>query len=449
MPAQPSALVPPAAIELEGPIAAVATPAGKGARAILRISGMHLDRWLPFLPTPLSRGCVPCELLVRELSAPVPIHAICWPSPHSFTGQDVVELHLLPASPLVTAVLCELERRGIRQARPGEFSLRAFLSGKLSLPQAEAIQHLVEAPDPVAARQAWDQLMGSATPRLHGLREDLLVVLAELEASLDFSEEDLSFLGKEQLLERLRNAQTELEECLRAVRLGRTARLPRVALVGPPNAGKSSLFNALSAGGRALVSPEAGTTRDVLLAEVDLGTLTIELADCAGWESEPAGEIATLAQRHAEQVIATADLVLECRPCTEETGPVRLASPKRWLVWTKADLAEKESCSPSAEDMVTSAITQRGIANLRERLEQHFSGSSNWNAGRSSGQVLNLLRQAVAGVEAAREQLAAGQPAELACLELRSSLDALGQLVGVVYSEDLLDRVFSRFCIGK
>ena len=217
------------------------------------------------------------------MASPLPADLYLLPAPHTYTGQDVVEIHTLSCPPLLELLIAQLLQAGARAARPGEFTMRAFLAGKLDLTRAEAVHAVIEADDADELKQALTQLAGGLARPLEGLREDLLSLLADVEAALDFSEEDLQFVGREDLLLRLTRGMAQLTTAAPQLEQRAVADRPfRVVLAGRPNAGKSSLFNALG-GASALVSPEPGTTRDYLVQRLDLGGATVDLVDTPGW----------------------------------------------------------------------------------------------------------------------------------------------------------------------
>src|SRR5262249_43566086 len=302
--------------------------------------------------------------------APLPADLYFWQGPHSYTGQDLVELHTLGCPPLVERAIAELLAAGARAARPGEFTLRAFLAGKLDLTRAEAGLGVLQARSRGELKQALAQLAGGVARPLQELRDDLLNLLADVEAGLDFSDEDLNFVGRDDLLKRLgkglalvTNLGRQLEQ--RAV----TERPFRIVLGGLPNAGKSSLFNAL-AGARALVSPQPRTTRDYLVYPLALAGVNAELVDTAGWH--PAnGEIEEQAQALGREQAEQADLVVLCH---DVKTPVS-ESEKRWLAQdTPAVLGVVTKCD-QAEGLPgwlsTSAVTGFGLEALRRRLADH------------------------------------------------------------------------------
>ncbi|MFO0844555.1 MAG: tRNA modification GTPase [Gemmataceae bacterium] len=428
-------------------IVALSTPAGPGARAVVRLSGPQAADAVRAVFEPAGE-MPPRGRLVEGSAGGLPATLYFFAAPHSYTGDDVAELHTLCCPPLVEQLVARLLQAGCRAARPGEFTQRAFLAGKLDLTRAEAVHAVIEANGQPELRQALAQLAGNVATPLTALREDLLNLLADVEAGLDFVDEDVAFIDQRELLLRLGKALAQVtlvgkQFDSRAVASGAF----RVVLAGRPNAGKSSLFNAL-AGAHALVSEGPGTTRDYLVARVDLDRVQIELIDTPGWRPAE-GEIESQAQALGRARQADADLVLLCveigsPPSPEEAALLDQPHPPVERVATKCDLA-----SPKEGWLATSAVTRQGLNDLR-RLLAARSRSRPQPAlapsfSRCKGHIaacLDRLRRAHA---VALEQ----DPPEILALELREALEQLGEMVGAVYTDDLLDRVFSRFCIGK
>src|SRR5262249_35573292 len=263
----------------------------------------------PVLPS--RRRCYVGSVALPDVGSPLPADLYVWPAPRTYTGQNLAELHTLSCPPLLDLLVARLLNAGARAAGPGEFTLRAFLAGKLDLTRAEAVLAVIEAGSRAELKQALAQLAGGVTRPLQELRGDLLDLLADVEAGLDFAEEDIHFISPENLLNRLAKGLAVLTVLGRQLEQRSVAGRPfRAVLAGRPNAGKSSLFNAL-AGGSALVSPEPGTTRDYLTRTLDLDGLKVELVDTAGWQ-EAADPIAEQAQALGRGQAGEADLVLLC-----------------------------------------------------------------------------------------------------------------------------------------
>ncbi len=468
MSARASNLTPTFHHRLEDTIVAQATRSAPSARAILRISGPEgwpriRSRCVSDAPWPetLPRRRWFCRFQPWQQCEAIPITVLTWPGPRSYTGQDLIELHL-PGSPaLVEVLFAWLLQPPLRLAEPGEFTLRAFLAGKLNLLQAEAVHGLIEAQTQDQWRAAMDQLTGRLTSPLASLRERLLQLLAEIEAGLDFAEEDLSFLHPNEVQQQLAESLTEVDHCLREAAKSTPKDRPfRVVLAGSPNAGKSSLFNALLRRHAALVSPHPGTTRDYLEAAILIDEVPIELVDTAGLAEvdvdDHAHEVDQLAQQVRGRLWSEADLILLCVAShdTDKAAQQRLEQEVSCLpievpvmrVLTKADLGTVEQ--PGF--LSTSMMTGQGLAELQSMMLQQARRSRTLASGSSSlRRCLAQLATTKQHLEQCQQIILLSEPAELMAFELRLAVDALGQIVGTVYSEDLLDRVFSRFCIGK
>jgi tRNA modification GTPase len=340
-------------------------------------------------------------------------------------------------------------RAGARAALPGEFTLRAFLAGKKDLPQAEAVHAVIEAGTDSDLRTALAQLAGGVSQPLSSLRSDLLDLLADLEAALDFADEDIEFVGKSESLNRIDSALGQLTALLRQLSERTVSgRSVRVALVGLSNAGKSSLFNALS-GGEAIVSPIPGTTRDYLTKRIDLGGVVVELIDTAGWQ-EAEDTIAEQAQQLGSEQTTHADIILWC----DEAGAFGEADAARLnatgaeiiRVCTKADLHALHSVWNA---IACSVMSHGGTELLCVILAERVDSLARPALAPSQSRCRHHITTCADHLGAARDHVAANDPPELAASALRAAIDQLGEVTGAVYTNDLLDRIFSRFCIGK
>lgn len=461
LPHQAPGLSPDTLLHYEDMIVAPATAMGPGARAILRLTGEGTWSTIRSLlhpkediPVEITQGRFPAQLRLPDFYSPLPVHVQAWAAPFTYTGQDLVELHLISSPPLVQALLDHLMELGARLAEPGEFTLRAYLAGKLDLTQAEAIHALSTSQDSLELRTALAQLAGGLARPLDALREEILLLLAEVEAGLDFADEDLTFIEPDDLVWRIdacRSALLDVQDQMK--RQGRTAVSYRVALAGLPNAGKSRLFNALLGGVEALVSAQPGTTRDYLTKTLQVQGVSLELVDTAGHE-EPADEIEEQAQRHRSQQLGQADLIIYCFDATrgltadEERWLQESADRKVLLVATKSDLPGNTSLPDGA--IQTSTITGAGIATLRfalsERARLQLKPAS---MSPSLSRCQQHVDQAIESLHQSIELVHEKRHMELVASELRQALDQIGHMVGAVYTDDLLDRVFSQFCIGK
>lgn len=424
-------------------IAAVASAPGPGRRAVVRVSGPDAVRLVSRAATesPSPGRLIEARLSLAGLSSPLPAQLHFWPGPRSYTGQDVVELHTVGSPPLAERLLADLIAAGARAAGPGEFTLRAFLAGKKDLSQAEAVLGVIEAGTEADLHRAFNQLAGGVTAPLAALRDDLLNLLADVEAALDFADEDVTFVERPDILHRLAAGLAHLANLRRQLDdRGVSGRPVRVAFVGKPNAGKSSLFNALARADAALVSDEAGTTRDYLTRTVELGGVPVELVDTAGWD-ESADTIAAQSQRLGRGSAEAADVQIWCVPADERftggpAGEVIRAA-------TKADLG------PAADGIPVSVVAPGGADQLRAALADKVASLARPPLAPSLSRCRGHVGAASGHLKAAHRHALEGDPPELLAAALRAALDQIGELAGAVYTPDLLDRIFSRFCIGK
>lgn len=451
------------AYHLDDTIAAIASPPGGAARGILRISGIATAQTLAacFVPQDAAKdlqsmtlaSVVPGDIGLAS-SQRLPGRLYWWPNERSYTAQPAAEFHTLGSPPLLEAALASLCRAGARLAEPGEFTLRAFLAGRLDLTQAEAVLGVIDATGRSQLDAALVQLAGGLGGPLQWLRDDLLNLLAELEAGLDFVEEDIQFITPEELLNRLSSAETAVEATLQQLgSRGESTARPRVVLVGLPNVGKSCLFNALS-GGEALVSPIQGTTRDYLAATIDCCGIPCELIDTAGYETAAAGSLESIAQDLRDSQHTAAQIELLCLDATRpplEWEQQQLGSLRegRLLVLTKCDAIAGEPFANGA--IRTSGLTGEGLPELRKRIADTLCqvASSETGVAATALRCGESLRLAQESLRRGVELVAESAPEELIAAEVRIALDELGRVVGAVYTDDILDRIFSRFCIGK
>jgi tRNA modification GTPase len=440
-------------MDLADTIVALASAPGPGARAVIRLSGSEAasiakTHFTSATPISSARRLYSGSVRCPSWSGPLPADLLVWPGPRSYTGQDMAELHLFSSVPLVESTVAALLDAGARAAQPGEFTLRAFLAGKRDLPRAEAVHAVITAADRAELKLALAQLAGGITQPLDGLRDDLLNLLADVEAGLDFSEEDIQFVGRDDLLLRLARGLAHLTTLKRQIEDRTVASRPfRAVLAGAANAGKSSLFNALGQAS-ALVSAMPGTTRDYLLQRLNLDGAVVELADTAGWQPE-ADEIERQAQSLGAAVAQQADLVLLCI----EAGRGMTVAERRWLARSNPPvlgLATKCDLAAAQETLLpTSAVSGAGLADLRAQLARRARTRPAPSLAPSLSRCRHHVEACLDHLRRAHAAVLFVEPPELLALELRGALDELGAMAGAVYTEDLLDRIFSRFCIGK
>jgi tRNA modification GTPase len=431
-------------------IVALASPAGPGLRAVVRLSGPSTAYILKSLApafsadAPAARRYVRAQARFPELHSALPLDVWFWPAPATYTGQDLAQIHLVSSMPLVQLVLTRCQQAGARPAGPGEFTLRAFLAGKLDLTRAEAVLGVIEANTAEELREALTQLAGGLAQPLKLLHEDLLNLLADVEAGLDFTEEDIRFVEPTEMLGRLAKALAQVTLVQRQLASRSLGHRPfRIVLAGPPNAGKSSLFNALT-GSRALVSAEPGTTRDFLEAPLPASDTPMTLVDTAG-QYESAEAIEGAAQRLGAEQSRRADLTLWCSAPDAAADPGDAIPRDRVLcVHTKSDLP---SAPPT--DLAVSVRTGAGLDELRRELQARARLHAGSPLAASLSRSRAHLEACLEHLRGAHRLVLEKDPPELLALELRLALEELGAIVGEVYTDDLLDRIFSRFCIGK
>lgn len=458
-------------LQVDDTIAAIASAPGGAARGIVRISGPEAIRCLTPVFT-AENGCSLSDLRSASVvrgqfdlgpgCGKLPAIAYVWPTRRSYTRQISAELHLPGSPPLLEAALNAVLRGGARIARPGEFTLRAFLAGRLDLTQAEAVLGVIDAESSTQLQTALGQLAGGLAGPLNSLRGELLDLLAHLEAGLDFVEEDIEFISAEELTRQLRDAQQRVQSIARQMQSrGEVATQRRIALVGLPNAGKSSLLNALAGEAVAIVSNVAGTTRDYVTRIVTIDGIDCLLVDTAGVETlDDAESIEAAAQTLASQQATQADLTLLCLDATQprsEWEQQQLATPddKRIVVLTKADQLEHSPdsgfCSAHDDAVLTSSVDGCGIDRLKQAIAlrlQSLQADANVVAG-TAARCRESLHLAAESLSRGLAAAGGGLGDELVAAEVRSALDELGRVVGAIYTDDVLDRIFSRFCIGK
>lgn len=379
-------------LDWEDVIAAVATPPGPAERSVIRLSGQDVVGVLrpSFSGESADASWTGTRLAFRNPGrfqiagwrVPVPVDLWFWPTTRSYTGQPSAELHFIGSPPIVDAILEQLYRQGARPARAGEFTLRAFLAGRVDLVQAEAVLGVIDAADHEQLQTALNQLAGGLSRQIAEIRELLLVDLADLEAGLDFVEEDIEFVQREQMLRRIDQAlafaRKLWQQCEDRMVSGTR---PRVVLAGLPNAGKSTLFNRLIGEQRAIVSDQAGTTRDYLSVELHWNGQAIELIDTAGVDAGADG-ITAQAESLRQLQVAHADLVMWCSSLTANIEEAQLdehlfqqaTSSSRGVlrVWTKSDAATPQGAASRLEALFVSSQTGQGLDVLRHAVTERF-----------------------------------------------------------------------------
>lgn len=454
------------------PIVAIATAPGRGAVGIVRLSGPNLA------------GCIQA-LCGRELTPRLasygpfldatgqPIDyglALFFPSPHSYTGENVLELQAHGGPVVLQLLLARClsagQEIGLRLAEPGEFTQRAFLNGKLDLAQAEAVADLIDASTEAAARSASRSLCGTFSEEIHHLRQGLVQLRILVEASLDFPEEEIDFLQRDDAKGQLARLHTALDHILARARQGALLREGMtVVLAGQPNVGKSSLLNALAGAELAIVTPIAGTTRDKVSQTIQIEGVPVHIVDTAGLR-QTNDEVEQIGVSRSWEAIGNADAIIFLRDLSrigqaaydqaeseiaQQISELVQHSKPLVEVWNKQDLLMHHVRPPEGA-LCISAVQAEGLEALRQRLLQ-WAG---WQSVASEGvymarsRHLNALRLTQDHLNQARKHLEHPCSAlDLTAEELRLAQQTLGQIVGEFTADDLLGEIFSRFCIGK
>lgn len=450
-------------------IAALSTPAGHGAIAIVRLSGGDAHAIASHLVTPwpiAARRVTLCAIVGGQESGGIIDRALVtrFDAPHSYTGEHMVEIACHGGVAVSAAILEAVTRGGARSAEPGEFTQRAVLNGKLDLLQAEAIADLVDARTHALRRAAMRQLDGGLSDALAQLRERMLHVEALLAYDIDFPEEDDGPISREAVTATAEEVRYALQQLLATVPLGEVAREGAlVVIAGAPNAGKSSLFNALLGEARAIVAEIPGTTRDAIEARVEAGGWPLRLVDTAGLR-ETSDVVERLGIEVSERHIRDAHVILVCAESLSglREGMERvhgIGGGARIAVLTKADQAGPQttrdrSWSDGEGEVAVSAVTREGLGELVERIGEVLSRSV--GAIASDHPIVTRARHREALTQAQQEideflRVWEGEavPASVAAVHVRSATYALDELIGSVDVEDVLDVVFRSFCVGK
>jgi tRNA modification GTPase len=448
--------------EFEDTIVAISTPPGRGGIGIIRLSG------------PAARTIAEPLLKLRHALAPAQarfaeIHdstgetldeaVVTWfEKPHSYTSEDIVEIAAHGSPVLLDHILRQCIAAGARLAEPGEFTQRAFLSGRLDLTQAEAVSDLIEATTLHQARIAAQQLGGSLSRQITPIKQQLTTLIAALEAGIDFAEDDIDVLPANEITNRIQSIQNPLTTLEQTFSYGRIIHDGfTLAIVGRPNAGKSSLFNRLVKRDRAIVTATPGTTRDLVTERVSIEGVPVELIDTAGLR-ESTDEAESLGIAKSREAMAEADIVLLVLDATEpfheedEAAITSLATRLFLIVINKNDLTRidpsKRYPHPTLE---TSALTGAGIAELRRAILSLLTGE----APSAETALLTNLRQqqsvslALEALGRAKQAIVATIPHEMILLDLYEALHPLDALTGTTTSDDILNLIFTKFCIGK
>ena len=455
-------------------IVAIASPHGPGARGIVRLSGANtVDCVAKIFEADCGSDLSGLSFADRVAGRlvfdglEIPGSLLLWPTDKSFTRQPSAEFHTFGSTSVLELVVNEVCRHGARPAEPGEFTMRAFLSGRLDLTQAEAVLAVIDAKNRKQLDVAIDQLAGGMGSRLTETRNELVAALAELEAGLDFVEEDIEFISNDAMIAKLRSAQNSIEQLLNQIakRDTKNDRF-RVGLFGLPNAGKSRLFNCLAGQELAIVSNVQGTTTDRVSTVCELAGHSIELVDTAGLESGVGeGTIESASQDHRKRETEQSDLAILCISAADEFSHIieqlrqldEIQCESNAIVLTQVDRIDAEQLESLKQRLdvsvtATSATNSIGIETLRTKIGQAALDSQTAESAIIGSTMLRTgqsLNGAQAAIESALDAASSGIGDEIVASEVRSALDCIGLIVGTIYTDDVLDVVFGKFCIGK
>lgn len=445
-------------------IVATSSPAGESPRGIVRLSGTDAIRIAsavfdkPLAKTP-AFTVVGGKIKISDIIAPAQVYVMR--APRSYTKEDIVEFHVPGSAPILSGLVDALLSAGARAAGPGEFTRRAFMNGRLDLAQAEAVQALISANNLSDLRAAQAQLSGSFSRKIESIRDEAASLLAHIEATIDFSDQDI------QLIEPA-DAARAIGRLIKKVNglAGKESAAPpkrgvATVICGLPNAGKSSLLNALSGTDRSIVTHIAGTTRDVIEHSIKIGGVTFRLIDTAGVKRSR-GKIEKDAVDRTDASILTADLILFVVDSSQKVTKAALALLQKVaasrkpliIVLNKSDISAQcgtVKLAP-AKNVRVSALAGNGVDKLRATMSEavsagkiNLSSHSFWASSRHKAS----LKQAASSFESAKTALEQEAGLELAAEDLRAALDSLGEIVGATTPGDILDAIFSSFCIGK
>jgi len=478
-------------MHLDDTIVAIATPAGRGGIGVVRLSGTEARSIVrPMLRLAHNHELEPGRAHFGELIDPATgeriddVVATFFAKPHSYTTDDVVEISC-HGSPVVLRHVVEMAlAAGARLAEPGEFTMRAFLNGRIDLTQAEAVRDLIDSQTLYQAQVAARQLGGALSQRLQPVKNELIQLIAALEAGVDFAEDDVAVMPGDQILARIAAIRVPLDELLASFAYGKVVHEGlTLAIVGRPNVGKSSLFNRLVERERAIVTATPGTTRDLVTETVAIGGIPVRLVDTAGIRSA-LDEAESIGVRKSMETLADADLVLIVFDTSsgaatavstderyhEERLLQRLSERRAIIVCNKIDIRGANRHGPPSNDeeylrrvsgpawagmhpvVMTSALTGAGMAELRSTILKLIGGEA--SVQQESGFLTNvrqkrLVTEAIAALERATDAVPVRIPHEMILLDLYSALRPLDDITGATTADDILNLIFSSFCIGK
>jgi tRNA modification GTPase len=452
-------------------IVALSTPPGRGGIGIIRVSGSDaltvLRRMTGGTVDPAPNYMTLRPVIDPQTAVTLDQALVCFfAAPHSFTGEDVVEFHCHGSPVLLRRVLDTILRLDVRLASPGEFSLRAVMNGRIQLTQAEAIRDLIDAQTDAAAQQATRQLSGEISHRLQPAKDQLLRIIVRLESSLEFVEDDLPQFEQHEIIKALGQLRADLQSLADTFVRGRLLHEGlKIALVGRPNVGKSSLFNSLLGHERAIVTEAPGTTRDTIAEPVGWDGIPITLIDTAGMR-DTADHVELLGVERTRRAAADADLIVivfdGSQPLTAEDRLVldNVSSKRHVVAVNKSDLPSFSSqlvdnticeLDGKATAVAVSALTRNGIAQLRSAMLQPFVSRN----GAAEGLMItnarhhDLLVRTIDAVASSESLIREQASEEIILVGLHQALEFLGEITGETTTEDILGQIFSTFCIGK
>ena len=450
---------------LDDTIVAISTPPGRGGIGVVRLSGgraMEIatrllrnaaGKGLTFEP-----GRAVFALLIESDTGERIDEAVVtfFQSPHSYTGEDVIEISTHGSPVVLRNVIGQAISQGARLAEPGEFTMRAFFNGRIDLTQAEAVRDLIDSQTLFQAKSAAQQLSGALSKRIQPVKQQLMNLIAALEAGVDFAEDDVSVMPDEQITARITEVVRPLQELSRSIGYGKLVHDGlKLAIIGRPNVGKSSLFNRLIERDHAIVTATPGTTRDLVSETISIGGIPVKLIDTAGLrESNDEAERIGIAKSQA--AAAEADAILLVSDATDDQSAdsellalARMNANKTILVRNKSDLAKQGE--PVGDGIATSALLGEGIDELRRAILQSIGGES---SAHEPGFLTNerqhgAVTEALVALTEAQDSVQHRRPHEVLLLELYAGLKALDALTGATSTDDILALIFQGFCIGK